>query len=120
MHEGIAYCGLDCGNCPALLATRRTDMEALAGVAERWSAETGTTIIADSILCDGCKSSTGRINKFCAVCAIKDCAAGRGLATCADCEEYACKTLRAFPPFEVEGKSNLERVREGAMPGRDD
>ena len=120
MYEGIAYCGLDCGNCPALLATRRTDMEALAGVAERWSAETGTTIIADTILCDGCKSTTGRINRFCAVCAIKDCAAGRGLATCADCVEYACEILRAFPPFEVEGRSNLERIREGARPGGDD
>ncbi len=115
MYEGIAYCGLDCGSCPALLATRRGDMEALARVAERWGAGTGTTIGAESILCDGCKSSTGRINKFCAICEIKDCAVGRGLATCAGCEEYACERLRRFPPFEVEGKSNLDRIRRGGQ-----
>lgn len=111
MSESIAYCGLDCERCPAFLATQRGDLEALAGVAERWSAETGLEIAADSILCDGCGSGGERINRFCAVCGIKECAAGRRLSTCAACDEYACEKLRRFPPFEAEGRVNLDRIR---------
>jgi hypothetical protein len=87
-------------------------MEALAEVAARWSADTGWEITAESILCDGCKSGSTRINTFCAVCEIKDCATGRGHATCANCEEYACGLLHSFSPFGGEGKANLDRIRK--------
>jgi hypothetical protein len=109
--EGIAYCGLDCDQCPALLATQNGDMEALAVVAARWSSATGREIKARNILCDGCKSGSERINAFCGVCEIRECAHGRGVETCASCEEYACERLRGFPAFQREGRANLDRIR---------
>jgi hypothetical protein len=111
LHQGIAYCGLDCSRCPAFLATRSGDMEALALVAARWSSDTGMEVKAESILCDGCRSGSGRINSFCAVCRIRECAVGRGLATCASCQEYPCGRLSSFPAFRGEGKANLDRIR---------
>jgi Protein of unknown function (DUF3795) len=109
--EGIAYCGLDCDKCPAFLATQNGDMEELAVVAARWSSATGREITAENILCDGCRSGGERINTFCSVCEIRECAVGRGIETCASCEEYACERLSGFPAFQGEGKVNLDRIR---------
>ncbi|MBN1875577.1 MAG: DUF3795 domain-containing protein, partial [Anaerolineae bacterium] len=36
MDKIIAYCGLNCAECPAYLATQANDMEALEHVAEEW------------------------------------------------------------------------------------
>lgn len=91
-------------------------MEALAEVAAGWSAETGREIAAESILCDGCESDTGRINEFCAVCEIRECGRSRGLATCADCPLYPCRRLLDFPPFETECRSRLDRLRSAPAP----
>ena len=114
VHRDIAYCGLDCHSCPAFLATQSGDMEALAVVAARWSSDTGMEVKAESILCDGCRSGSERINAFCAVCRIRDCAVARGLATCASCREYPCRRLSGFPAFRGEGKANLDRIRNQA------
>lgn len=112
MYEGMAYCGLDCVNCPAYLATQSGDMVALARVAARWSSDTGMDITTESILCDGCKSGSERMNTFCGVCAIRDCAERRGLFTCAHCEEYPCERLADFPAYEAEGKAHLDKIRK--------
>lgn len=107
----IAYCGLDCEHCPAYEATQAGDMEALAKVAEGWSKQFGMEIPTDSIVCDGCKSDSGRINAFCSMCQAKSCAAGKGIATCAHCPEFACKILEACPGYMAEGREALERIR---------
>ena len=112
MNENIAYCGLDCSRCPALIATREGDKEALAAVAARWSSDTGRGIVVESILCDGCKSGSTRINTFCAACAIRDCASGRGYETCAHCDDYPCGRLESFPAFLAEGKACLDLIRQ--------
>lgn len=112
-REDIAFCGIDCESCPALLATRRDDESALRSVAAAWSEESGVKIEPDDIRCDGCKSHVGRMNRYCAECLIRACASGRGLETCASCEEYPCSRLLEFPPFEREGRANLEGLRNG-------
>ncbi len=86
-------------------------MEALAATAARWTRESGREIQAESILCDGCRSETGRMNVFCSVCAIRECARSRGHSTCAQCGEYPCRRLLDFPPFESEGRKRLDRLR---------
>lgn len=111
MRDGIAYCGLDCSVCPALLATRRGDMDSLAETAARWSGQTGREIRPEAILCDGCESRTGRINEFCSVCAIRECASARGLMTCAACGDYPCARLSEFSAFEREGRERLDALR---------
>lgn len=111
MRDGIAFCGLECRSCPALLATARGDEEALAEVAARWSRVAGREIRAEAIMCDGCESDTGRVNEFCAVCAIRKCGRSRGFSTCADCADYPCRTLLDFSPFESECRPRLDRLR---------
>jgi len=108
MEEIIAYCGIICSDCEAYLATRAGDAEALARVAERWNREYDLDYSGDDMWCDGCLDVGGRINSFCADCAIRVCAMGRGMINCAYCEDYFCDKLRA----ESEGKAVLDRIRE--------
>ncbi len=65
MKEMIAYCGLSCSACPAFVATKKGDREALTKLAEDWSREFKTTLKADDCLCDGCTSTTGRHIGYC-------------------------------------------------------
>jgi hypothetical protein len=111
MYEMIAWCGLDCARCPAYLASRADDMERLSAVAQRWSEDFGMEIRAEQILCEGCKSGTGRKNDFCAVCAVSKCARDKGVETCAHCDDYACDILVTCPGYLAEGKVGLERIR---------
>jgi hypothetical protein len=113
--ERIAFCGLDCEKCPALLATRQDDLRALEKVAEGWSKESGRAISADDIRCDGCKQPDGRMNTFCEVCRIRACAIQKGYPDCAHCDEYPCGPLVGFPHFESERKANLERIRKDLL-----
>ncbi|MBU1670579.1 MAG: DUF3795 domain-containing protein [Actinobacteria bacterium] len=110
-YEMTAYCGLECAECPAYLATQADDMEALAKVAAEWSKQFGMEIPANTILCDGCKSDTGRICVYCGMCAVHSCAEGRALATCAHCDEFGCETLVACPGYMSQGRENLEKIR---------
>ncbi|MDY6795475.1 MAG: DUF3795 domain-containing protein [Actinomycetota bacterium] len=109
MHEMTAYCGLECSECSAYLATQKDDMEELARVAAEWSKQFGIEIPAESIICDGCKVEDGRLCSYCSMCQARTCAAGKGLPTCGHCEEYACATLEACPGYPM-GKELLDRI----------
>ena len=52
----IAYCGLDCKECPAYQATQDNDQTIREKVAVDWSKEFNADITADDINCDGCQS----------------------------------------------------------------
>jgi hypothetical protein len=65
----VAYCGLVCSDCPALIATRRNDRELLRQTAERWSSA-GHPVKPDDILCDGCLGTGARLTSFCSTCAM--------------------------------------------------
>jgi hypothetical protein len=67
------YCGLYCGACPMLLATK-------AGTAEH--------------PCCGCK--TDRNPEWCAECGLKACARRKGVEYCSACAEFPCADLEAF------------------------
>lgn len=108
----MAYCGLECGGCPAYLATQKNDMEALARVAADWSRQFGTDIPAETIICDGCKVGK-RMCSYCFTCRVRQCAASREVPTCAHCDEYACRLLETCPGFNAGGKENLDRIKAG-------
>jgi len=111
MTELLGNCGLVCGECPAYKATRGNDKALLARTAKQWSKAFHLDLRPEDILCDGCTSS-GRHSGYCAKCPIRACACGRGVETCAECDDYGCDTLLTFLKHAPEARATLERLRK--------
>ena len=95
MTEQIAYCGMDCTNCPVYTATQADDDAAREKAAVLFSKLFKTEIPASAINCDGCKSETGRLFGHCTTCEVRTCARDRKLESCAYCKDYSCEKLDA-------------------------
>ena len=94
MKAYIAYCGLDCEACEARIATVNQDETLRRKVAKEWTELNGVEITPEMIHCAGCRVD-GVKTPFCAsLCPIRQCALGRGCATCGVCGEMeTCETL---------------------------
>ena len=90
----IAFCGLDCWDCPAYTATKNDDDELRRQTALQWSSD-AFPVLPEEIQCGGCRDSTLRW-KFCQSCQVRGCATAKGIVTCADCEEFACENLEGI------------------------
>jgi len=109
----IAYCGLICAECPAYIGTQTNDRELLEKTARRWSEMSGARITPDDILCDGCKSESGRRCAYCSHCEIRVCCIEIGLENCAHCSDsYECEKLNKFFKFAPDAKESLEELRK--------
>jgi len=93
MTHTIAYCGMECGNCPVYRATQANDPMAREKAAELFSKLFNTEIPVSAINCDGCKSSTGILFGHCKTCEVRNCATDRKHESCAYCSDYSCKKL---------------------------
>lgn len=104
----LAYCGLDCEQCEARLATVHNDDTLRKKVAEKWSALNGIEITPDMINCSGCRID-GAKTAFCdSLCGIRQCAVKNGLETCGACaKKTACETLAMITDSSVEARRNL-------------
>lgn len=113
MSAIIAFCGINCSECPAYLATQADDDVARAAVVEKWTVEhnaKGLTI--EAINCDGCLAVGGKLFGHCSQCKIRACGLEHKLDNCAQCGEYeSCKKLQEFFGFVPEAKTNLEKIR---------
>jgi hypothetical protein len=115
MPKLLAYCGLDCAECEAYVATQANDRAGLEATAKKWAAQFGGTgIDPEKCICDGCSSGKRTSTAHAATCAIRLCASGRGLATCADCRDYGCATLQQFFNFAPVMKVRLDALRGGS------
>ena len=115
MKNRISYCGIDCSACPTYRATQADDDAKRAKVAAFWSKMFGTQMGVSDINCDGCSGSGKRLFSHCRSCAVRLCAQGKGLDSCALCSDYSCEKLNgllAMLPME-EPRKNLEAMREG-------
>jgi hypothetical protein len=106
----IAFCGVNCGECGAYLATRDADEVKRSEVAQEWSQKFGAEMQPETINCLGC-SSDGPLFFYCAMCDIRKCASEKGLSTCAHCDDYACEKLEAFFGMSPENKKWLDEIR---------
>jgi len=107
----IAYCGLDCGACPAFHADERLTMDERAAVAVKWNAEFGGTHTAADINCVGC-THEGRHAPYCeSGCEIRTCGMAKPGATCAECADYGGDMLAGFLANVPDAKANLEARR---------
>ena len=111
MSEMIAFCGLDCLECEALLATRADDNEMRLVIAERWSREYDADLKPTDIDCDGCTSGSQLLFGHCEVCEIRACGREKGLENCAHCDEYACEILSEFFKVVPGAKVRLDGIR---------
>jgi hypothetical protein len=110
---GIAYCGLNCDECPVFLATSVDDDAARTQVAEEWSKKFQWNLAPSDINCDGCKTMGGRTFGYCRECRIRECGSERGIDNCALCEEYACLKIQGFFSFSSAARAALEAIRNG-------
>jgi hypothetical protein len=53
----LSYCGLNCGDCEAFIATKDNDKVLKEKVANKWSKLYGKKIEPEDINCKGCKSN---------------------------------------------------------------
>jgi hypothetical protein len=100
-----AVCGLYCGACSWLIATRE-DPERLKRLAAQFQYS------EEECRCYGCRS--GKRLPYCEKCKMFACAAERGIDFCSQCEEYPCDDLKRFQaamPHRIELWVNLERVK---------
>ena len=79
------FCGLYCGACDVLQASKRGTVEALA---QAWGMEPA------ALRCQGCKSPVNAV--YCVNCDIKACAEERQLDSCFQCDDYPCARLVDF------------------------
>jgi hypothetical protein len=82
--KNVTYCGLNCGMCPAYIATVKDSNEERIKVAELWTKEFGTAIKAEDINCMGCKSE-GPHFSHCSNCEIRSCASGKSIPNYGHC-----------------------------------
>jgi len=109
----IAFCGLDCEECPAYLATQNDDHESLKKTAETWSRQLGLDIKPEDCICDGCHPYEGsRIGGYCSECPMRACGSKKSYPNCAYCPDYPCANLSKFQ-VGVEGiKQRLDAIRQ--------
>ena len=111
MDEMIAFCGIDCHECGALIATRDDDDEKRREISVLWSKEYDADIKPSDINCDGCMAERGIFFGHCEVCEIRKCGIAKAVANCAYCEDYTCKKLNEFFAMVPEAKIRLDRIR---------
>ncbi|MFX1538298.1 MAG: DUF3795 domain-containing protein [Promethearchaeota archaeon] len=112
MELSIAYCGLDCSKCPALIAKRDNNQELREKTAKAWSGH-GFSIKPEEINCDGCHSNKELLT-FCAKCSVRNCAIEKGYNTCADCGDYPCsdKLETLWKQIDApQSKETLDKLR---------
>ena len=109
MREMIAYCGLDCEQCDAYLATIHDDQELREKTAALWARLNNAPILPQHINFRGCRGD-GIKTVYCTnLCAIRRCALERGAATCGECPEVdQCGRVGAIFAHRPDARKNLE------------
>jgi len=112
MDKMIAFCGLNCAECPAFVATQKDDDEERKKVAELWSKEFNCEIKPGDINCDGCLVESDQLFSHCKVCEIRKYGLEKEVKNCAYCGDYACEKLTKFFDMASEAKTTLSEIRK--------
>ncbi|MBS4015435.1 MAG: DUF3795 domain-containing protein [Candidatus Latescibacteria bacterium] len=111
MKNIIAYCGINCNECPAYIATQNNDDVARAKVAEEWQKIFNPNIKPEDINCDGCTSADTRLFSHCLECQIRLCGIEKKVENCAYCPEYACDKLKDCFKIVPAAQTTLDSIR---------
>jgi hypothetical protein len=108
----IGYCGLDCDQCGAFIATRNNDDALRAKVAKEWATLYNAPIKPEHINCTGCQS-TGVKTYYCdQMCEIRKCAMKKSVTTCAQCSDFSCSLVDEVFRIAPQAKKTLEALRK--------
>ena len=111
MKEMVAYCGIDCTECPAYQATQKDDDKARAKLAIEWGKQFNMTLKPQDINCDGCIATGKRLIGYCNECEIRRCGSNKKILNCGYCVEYPCDKLSNLHKNVAKAKDKLESIR---------
>lgn len=106
----LSPCGIDCSICNAFIATQTNDVALKQKMADDFKQKFNVEKPLEELECDGC-TEDGRHIGFCAVCNIRNCAFGKGYATCAECQEYPCEKGAFIWTSNSVSKANLDAIK---------
>lgn len=106
----IAFCGLDCYECPARTAFLNDDDLLREKTAAEWSKLFGVDIKAEQINCTGCTAGGIKFPHCEHGCTMRKCAIDKGLEHCGLCSDYPCDDLSVFFVHAPEAKVNLDAL----------
>ena len=106
----IAFCWIICSECPAFTAKQTDDDELRKKIAKEWSTKEWSLTPQD-INCDGC-TVQGELAAFCTMCEVRTCGTEKGIANCAFCTEYPCKTLEMPWSQSPQAKEVLDSIHK--------
>jgi len=93
----LAPCGLYCGVCAILSASKNNDQkfkERLVNV-YKGKLDGSENLSAKDIYCEGCLSD--KLFMYCEKCDIRDCTKEKGLTGCHECSDFPCRLITEFP-----------------------
>ncbi len=111
MKQMLAYCGSNCMQCPAFIATKTNDDTMREQTAKLWSEGFNTNLKAEDINCEGCLPDEGIKFSHCSVCYVRKCAIEKNLTNCGDCTDYFCDELEKFFNMVPDFKTRLDEYR---------
>ena len=109
----IAPCGIYCGQCNDYLAYAKGDPEAMTKAIAEISKVLHRNVSPDEVRCLGCWGEVHTAHSACIGCEVRRCAEGKGILTCAVCDEFLCEKLdRRIRKNDKKQRDNLYRIRE--------
>ena len=107
MDKIIAYCGLNCSECSAYIATKNNDQALREKTAVEWSKVHNFNFTPDMINCTSCKSDGVKLG-HCSACEMRKCAVGKKVVNCGACVDFnSCKMINDFIAQVPSAKENL-------------
>lgn len=108
MKQLIAFCGLDCENCDARIATINNDQTLREKTAKEWSEMNNADIKPEDINCMGCRADGVKCSYCQSMCPIRQCAKAKGFETCGDCKKTdICPKVGTVIGNNSEARENL-------------
>jgi len=112
MEKIIAFCGINCTDCQAFIATQENNDVKRREIAQEWSKAFGHEIKPEDINCDGCLNTGGRHINYWVMCEIRKCGANKKVQNCAYCADYKCEKLAEFHKQAPKANNTLEEIRK--------
>ena len=90
-REHLPPCGLYCGVCAIMYATRDDNEKFRERLAPVYGLK------PEEVYCEGCLAEGEEVFAYCRVCPIKSCAGERGYEGCYQCDDFPCEHIDSFP-----------------------
>jgi hypothetical protein len=93
----LAPCGLYCGVCGVLYASRENNIKFKEGLLGFYQKHLpgGEKLTIEDVHCDGCLSERPFV--YCKECHIEECVRGKGYSGCHGCSDFPCRWIEDFP-----------------------